>query len=93
MTLIRKVTGDVDALLKDLKHAVGTGGVLRGDDVEIQGDHMKRVETLLVKKGCIKGISHVNITNAEPKIRPKSAKAEKTIARLDKKAEMLKQKQ
>ena len=86
VTVIHNVTGDVEALLGDLKKAVGGGGVVRDGDVEVQGDHAAKVEGLLLKLGCIKGVSHTNIAGALlPGTKP-AAKATKSIARLDKKA-------
>jgi len=89
VTVIRNVTGDVDALLKDLKQALGAGGVIQGNDVEVQGEHMPRVEALLVKKGCLKGVSAQNKVAALPQ--PKDKPAQKSIAKLDKKAQEVKQ--
>ena len=86
VTVIHNVTGDIEALLGDLKKAVGGGGVVRDGDVEVQGDHAAKVEGLLLKLGCIKGVSHTNIAGALlPGAKP-AAKAAKSIARLDKKA-------
>lgn len=39
------------ALLKKLKSSLGTGGALKGDDLEIQGDHRDRIVTLLQELG------------------------------------------
>ena len=60
-------------------------------DIEVQGDHVARVEAFLVKKGCIKGVSRVNQAAALPT--SNSRQAEKSVARLDRKAAELKQKQ
>eukprot|EP00961_Rhodomonas_salina_P008240 111903-Rhodomonas_salina.1 len=84
VTVIHNVSGDVDALLSDIKGAVGAGGLVREGDVEVQGDHSSRIEAMLLKLGCIKGVSHTNVAAALPAAKP--AKAEKSIARLDKKA-------
>ena len=40
VTVIHHVSGDVAALLADLKAAVGAGGVVRDGSVEVQGDHL-----------------------------------------------------
>ncbi|KAJ1485640.1 hypothetical protein T484DRAFT_1945080 [Baffinella frigidus] len=84
VTVIHNVSGDVDALLTKLKEKVGAGGVVRDGDVEVQGDHASVVEALLLKLRCVKGVSHSSIAAALPAA--KSAKPEKGIARLDKKA-------
>lgn len=39
------------ALLKRLKGSLGAGGSLKGDDLEIQGDHRERIVALLQKLG------------------------------------------
>ena len=69
---------------------MGAGGVLRDDDVEVQGEHVARIEAMLVKKGCLKGVSVANKATAAPK-KVEKAPA-KTIARLDAKAQALKNK-
>ncbi len=42
---------DLPELLKQLKNACGTGGVVKDDTLEIQGDHLNRVKQLLQKIG------------------------------------------
>jgi translation initiation factor 1 len=37
--------------LKDLKAALGCGGVIEGSDIMLQGDHRKRLPALLTKMG------------------------------------------
>ena len=39
------------ALASDLKRLCGTGGTLRGDFIEIQGDHRERIRTELERRG------------------------------------------
>jgi translation initiation factor 1 len=39
------------ALLKQLKTKLGTGGAIKGDDIEIQGDHRPRIVELLNELG------------------------------------------
>jgi translation initiation factor 1 len=54
VTLIAGLTGSPDvlaALASDLKRACGTGGTLRGDVIEIQGDVRDRVRTELERRG------------------------------------------
>lgn len=40
-----------EALLKVLKTKLGTGGAIKGDDIEIQGDHRPRMIELLNELG------------------------------------------
>lgn len=43
---------DREALLRKLKTLLGTGGALKGDLLEIQGDHRDAVISLLQDMGC-----------------------------------------
>ena len=38
-------------LLKNLKIACGTGGTLKGDFLELQGDHISKAQEFLAKEG------------------------------------------
>ncbi|HKI62840.1 MAG TPA: translation initiation factor [Mariprofundaceae bacterium] len=42
---------ELKALLKTLKGHLGTGGALKGGELEIQGDHREKVLALLEKEG------------------------------------------
>lgn len=42
---------DLDALGKELKHSLGTGGTVRDGTIELQGDHAREVRPWLEKKG------------------------------------------
>ena len=42
---------DLPALLKRLKNQCGAGGTQEGDSLEIQGDHLDRLRTLLGEMG------------------------------------------
>lgn len=50
VTVITKVKGDREALLKALKKQCGAGGALRPDGVEIQGDQRDKVEAFLEER-------------------------------------------
>ena len=54
VTVISNVTGDSGILLQELKKKIGAGGVVRGDAVEIQGDHQVVVEKFLTGHPCLK---------------------------------------
>lgn len=55
VTVISNVTGDPAILLQELKKKIGAGGVVRGESVEIQGDHQVAVENFLQShKSCLK---------------------------------------
>lgn len=46
----------LDSLARDLKRSCGTGGRVRIPQVELQGDHRKRLRELLAKRGwTVKG--------------------------------------
>jgi len=47
VTVITGVSGDLDSLLKVLRHRCGSGGTAREDCIELQGDHQARVAALL----------------------------------------------
>jgi translation initiation factor 1 len=54
VTLITGISGSVDALqalASDLKRLCGTGGTVRGDVVEIQGDFRDRLRAELERRG------------------------------------------
>ncbi|MDX8405900.1 MAG: hypothetical protein R8K50_07090 [Mariprofundus sp.] len=42
---------ELKALLKKLKASLGCGGALKGDELEIQGDHREKLLLLLAKEG------------------------------------------
>lgn len=42
---------DLDDLASDLKSSLGTGGTVRDDEIELQGDHRDRVPDLLREHG------------------------------------------
>jgi translation initiation factor 1 len=43
--------GDVEALARELRASCGTGGTVREDTIELQGDHRDKVEAALAKRG------------------------------------------
>jgi len=44
---------DLPALLSKLKSRCGAGGSLDGDTIEVQGDHLDRLRTLLAEAGFV----------------------------------------
>lgn len=48
VTVLRNVQGDAEALLSMLKKRCGAGGAVRGEQLELQGDHRAAVEAFLV---------------------------------------------
>lgn len=55
VTVIANVSGDANILLQELKKKIGAGGVVRGETVELQGDHQVQVEKFLLNhKSCLK---------------------------------------
>lgn len=54
VTVISNVSGDPAILLQELKKKIGAGGVVRGETVEIQGDHQIVVEKFLTGHPCLK---------------------------------------
>jgi translation initiation factor 1 len=54
VTVIAGITGSpaaLAALASDLKRLCGTGGTVRGDLIEIQGDVRERIRTELERRG------------------------------------------
>jgi translation initiation factor 1 len=54
VTLVTGVPGTADgvqALARELRAACGTGGTVRDDTIELQGDHRDRVEAALSARG------------------------------------------
>lgn len=54
VTTIRGIPGtptDLKALLKDLKKQCGSGGALKDDVIEIQGDHVDKLVRALAARG------------------------------------------
>lgn len=47
MTILRQVEGDSGKLLKLLRKQCGAGGVVREDQIEIQGDHQDAIKAWL----------------------------------------------
>ena len=54
VTVVANVTGNAEGLLHELKTKVGAGGVVRGDSVELQGDHQGVVERFLTGHPAVK---------------------------------------
>jgi translation initiation factor 1 len=49
-------TDTLRELLKELKSLCATGGALKGQEIELQGDHRERLRELLVSRGVrVKG--------------------------------------
>jgi translation initiation factor 1 len=51
VTIVRGLGGDLTAVASDLKRYCGTGGSVKGDAVEIQGDHREKVAARLRAAG------------------------------------------
>ena len=42
---------DLKKIAKSLKEVLGCGGTVKGNEIELQGDHMKKIKPLLIKMG------------------------------------------
>lgn len=51
VTVLRRVQGDGEALMKKLKKKCGAGGTVHEDSIELQGDHRAAIERLLRGEG------------------------------------------
>ncbi|MFP6581866.1 MAG: hypothetical protein VCD00_04850 [Candidatus Hydrogenedentota bacterium] len=47
VTIVEQISGDGKAFLKALQKSLGTGGKFDGSTVQIQGDHVAKVEAFL----------------------------------------------
>ncbi len=41
----------IENLAKKLKQQLGTGGTVKGKSIEIQGNHLDKIKTILAKEG------------------------------------------
>ena len=51
VTVVRGLDGDLAGLAGDLKRHCGSGGSVKGDAIEIQGDHREKVVARLQAEG------------------------------------------
>lgn len=42
---------DMKSLARDLKNELACGGTIKGNEIELQGNHLKKVKPILVKLG------------------------------------------
>lgn len=108
VTTLKNIQGDANALLTELRKALGTGGKIVDEtnhtEVEIQGDHIKRISMFLCDPtksynsggtySYLKGVSSTEIANIVASTAIKSSvksKEGKSISKLDDKRIALKQ--
>lgn len=72
VTVLKNLRGDKEQLLKALKDAIGAGGSVQGDQIELQGEHPERVEAFLRREymHCM-----VNVQGTKPSKTPKASAA------------------
>ena len=54
VTVIRGLTHNpqvIESLTKKIKSQLGTGGTIRSKTIEIQGNHIKKVQQILIEEG------------------------------------------
>lgn len=51
VTVISRLHGDLKGLQKELQKLCGSGGTVKNDNIEIQGDHRDKIADYLQKKG------------------------------------------
>ena len=54
VTVIRGLTHNpqvIEKLAKSIKSQLGTGGTIKGKIIEIQGNHVSKVQQILIKEG------------------------------------------
>ena len=52
VTVISNLSGDMKSLQKELQKKCASGGALKKDSIEVQGDHINKIRTILEEKGC-----------------------------------------
>jgi len=52
VTVISNLSGDMKSLQKELQKKCASGGALKKDSLEIQGDHINKIRSILEDKGC-----------------------------------------
>jgi translation initiation factor 1 len=52
VTIVTNLSGDIKSLQKELQKKCASGGTLKKDALEIQGDHLEKIRVILQKKGC-----------------------------------------
>lgn len=65
VVVLSNVEGDVTTLLSALQKLLGTGGVCRGNSIEIQGEHhLEKIKKFCLNSGCVVGASKQNKAEA-----------------------------
>lgn len=52
VTVISNLSGDIKSLQKELQKKCASGSALKNSTLEIQGDHINKIRTILEEKGC-----------------------------------------
>jgi translation initiation factor 1 (eIF-1/SUI1) len=66
VVVLSNIEGDVSALLSALQKSLGTGGVRKGNSIEVQGEHhLEKIKTFCLTSGCVVGASKQNKAEAE----------------------------
>jgi translation initiation factor 1 (eIF-1/SUI1) len=66
VVVLSNIEGDVSALLSALQKSLGTGGVRKGNSIEVQGEHhLEKIKRFCLTSGCVVGASKQNKAEAE----------------------------
>jgi translation initiation factor 1 (eIF-1/SUI1) len=66
VVVLSNIEGDVPALLSALQKSLGTGGVRKGNSIEVQGEHhLEKVKRFCLTSGCVVGANKQNKAEAE----------------------------
>jgi translation initiation factor 1 (eIF-1/SUI1) len=61
VVVLSNIEGDVPALLSALQKTLGTGGVRKGNSIEVQGEHhLEKIKRFCLTSGCVVGASKQN---------------------------------
>jgi translation initiation factor 1 (eIF-1/SUI1) len=66
VVVLSNIEGDVPALLSALQKLLGTGGVRKGNSIEVQGEHhLEKIKRFCLTSGCVVGASKQNKVDAQ----------------------------
>ena len=73
VVVLSNIEGDVPALLSALQKSLGTGGVRKGNSIEVQGEHhLEKIKRFCLTSGCVVGASKQNKVEAQAATSKKS---------------------
>jgi translation initiation factor 1 (eIF-1/SUI1) len=66
VVVLSNIEGDVPALLSALQKSLGTGGVRKGNSIEVQGEHhLEKIKRFCLTSGCVVGATKQSKVEAQ----------------------------